>query len=82
MSAWIKRREVVNRAKRIRNKKFRGHQYRGGYARSLESKGVKWDGQSTVELMWEQVKQAMVESVRFVWLNESRRNEPKDCMVE
>ena len=54
-------------ARRIRSKKcgkFREHQYREGYARYLENKVVKWDGQSTVKYMWEQVRQAMVESVR------------------
>ena len=38
----------------IRSEKLRGHQYREGYARSLEWKRVEW------------VKRAMVESVREV----------------
>ena len=39
--AWIKRREVVVGARKIRNEKLREHQYREGYARSLEGKGVE-----------------------------------------
>ena len=38
---WIKRREVVVGARRIRSEKVREHQYREGYARSLEGKGVE-----------------------------------------
>ena len=49
-------------ARRIISEKLREHQYREGYVRSLEGKGVEWDGDSDVEHMWEQVKQAMVES--------------------
>ena len=33
----------------------REHQYREGYARSLEREGVEWDDDN-VEHMWEQVK--------------------------
>ena len=33
--------------------------YREGYARSLEMKGVEWNGDNKVEHMWEQVKRAM-----------------------
>ena len=40
VGAWIKRREVVG-ARRIRYEKLREHQYREGYARSLEGKGVE-----------------------------------------
>ena len=47
-------------ARRIRSKKLREHQYRKGYVRSLEGKGVEWDGDN------EQVKWAMVESAREV----------------
>ena len=43
VGAWIKRREMVVGA-RIRSKKLREHQYRDGYARYLEGKGVEWDG--------------------------------------
>ena len=66
VGAWIKRREVVVEARRIRSEKLREHQYREGYVRSLEGKGVEWDGDNNVEHMWEQVKQAMVESAREV----------------
>ena len=41
----------------------REHQYREGYARSLEGKELEWDGDDNVEHMWEQVKRAMVKSV-------------------
>ena len=50
--------------RRIRIEKLREHQYREGYARSLEGKGVEWDGYNNVDCMWEQVKQAMVEIAR------------------
>ena len=52
--------------RRIKSKTLREHQYREGYARSLEGKGVEWDGNNNVEHMWEQVKRAMVESAREV----------------
>ena len=42
------------------------HQYREGYARSFEFKGVEWAGDDNVEHMWEQVKRALVESAREV----------------
>ena len=41
--AWIKRREVVVGTRKIGSKKLREHQYRNGYARSLEGKGVEWE---------------------------------------
>ena len=53
-------------ARRIRSEKLREHLYRGGYARSLEGKGVEWDGESNVEHIREQVKWAMIESARGV----------------
>ena len=53
-------------ARMIRSKKLREHQYREGYARSLEGKGVEWDGDNNVEYMWEQVKRPMVDSAREV----------------
>ena len=40
VGTWIKRREVVVGAKRIRSEKLREHQCREGYARSLEGKGL------------------------------------------
>ena len=51
---------------RIRSEKLRKHQYRKGYARSLEEKEVEWDGDINAEHMWEQLKRAMVESAREV----------------
>ena len=39
VGTWIKRREVVIVARRIRSKKLREHQHRERYARSLEGKG-------------------------------------------
>ena len=40
-------------ARRTRSQKLREHQYREVYARSLEGKGVEWDGGNNVEHMWE-----------------------------
>ena len=57
---WDKRREVVDAVRRIRSEKLKEHQYRKGYARSLEGKRVEWDRENNVEHMWEQVKWAMV----------------------
>ena len=67
VGAWIKKREVVIGARRIRSEKLRERQHREGYARSLEEKELKWDGDNNVEHMWEQVKRAMVESAREVY---------------
>ena len=67
VGAWIRRREVVVGDRRIISEKLREHQYREGYAtRSLEGKGVEWDGGDYVEHMWEQMKLAMAESAREV----------------
>ena len=52
VETWINRREVVVGAKRNKSEKLREHQYREGYARSLEGKGVEWDGDNNVEHMW------------------------------
>ena len=52
---------------RNRSETLREHQYREGYARSLEGKGIEWDGDDNVEHMWDPVKQAMMESAREVW---------------
>ena len=38
---WIKRRKVVVGPRKIRRDKLREHQYREGYARSLEGKGME-----------------------------------------
>ena len=51
VGAWIKKREVVVEGRRIRSKKLRKHQYREGYSRSLDGKGVEWDGDNNVEHM-------------------------------
>ena len=51
VGTYIKRKEIVDGARRIRSEKLREHQYREGYARSLEGK---------------RVKQAIVESAREV----------------
>ena len=42
---------MVVGARRIRSKKLREHQYREGYVRSLEGKGIVWDGDDNVEHM-------------------------------
>ena len=59
VGAWIKRREVVVGARRIRSEEKREHHYREGYVRSLERKRVEGDG-NNVEHMWEKVKRVMV----------------------
>ena len=61
VGARIKRRKMVDGARKIRCEKLREHQYTEGYARSLEEKG-----ENNVEYMWEQVKRAMVESAKEV----------------
>ena len=66
VGARIKKIEVVVGARRIRSEKLREHQYRERYARSLEGKGVEWDGDNKVEHMWEQVKRVIVETAREV----------------
>ena len=52
VGTWIKRREVVDGARMIRSEKLREHQHRED-ARSLEGKGVEWDGENNVEHMCE-----------------------------
>ena len=66
VGAWIKRRELLDGAKRFRSEKLREHQYREGCAITLEEKRVEWDEENNVVHMWEQVKWAMVESAREV----------------
>ena len=51
VGTWIKRREVVGRARRIRSEKLREHRYSEEYARFLEGKRVEWDGENNVEHM-------------------------------
>ena len=46
----------------IRSEKLREHQYRVGYVRTFERKGVEWNGDNNVENMWEQMKRAIIES--------------------
>ena len=48
--------DLSDHTKRIRDEKFREHQYREGYARSPESKRIQWDEGRNVDQMWEQVK--------------------------
>ena len=60
-------------ARRISSEKLREHQYREGYVRSLEGKGVEGDEENNVEHMWEQVKRAMVESERELWEERTQR---------
>ena len=83
VGAWIKRREVVVGARRIRSEKLKEHQYREGYVRSLERKEVEWDGDNNVKYMWNQVKLALVESAREVCGSiRVVEKEPKECVVE
>ena len=37
---------------KIKSEKLREHQYREGYVRSLEGKGIEWDRDNNVEHMW------------------------------
>ena len=67
VGTWIKNRNVVVEARRIRSEKLREHQKREDYDRSLEEKRVEWDGDDNVEHIWEQVKRAMVETAREVY---------------
>ena len=67
VGAWGKRRAVMNGARMIRSEKLREHQYREGYAISLEGKRVEWNGGSNVEHMWEQGKRAKVGTARKVF---------------
>ena len=55
--------------RKIRSEKLREHQFRGGYARSLEGERVDWDGDNNVKHMWEQVKRAMMESAGEVCIS-------------
>ena len=70
VGAWIKRKEVVVEARRIRSKKLREH---GNIStekekiKSLEGKGIEWDGDNNVKHIWEQIKRAMVETARAVY---------------
>ena len=48
------------------SEKLREHQYREGYAKSLEGKGVEWDGDNNIEHTWEQVKRVTIESATKV----------------
>ena len=82
VGVWIKRREVVVGGRRITNTKLREHQYREGYARSLEEKGVEWDGDNNVEHMWEQVKWPMVESAREMCGLVRIGGKKPECVVE
>ena len=58
LGAWIKRREILVGARRIRSEKLREHQYKERHARSLEGKKIEWYGADNVEHMWEHVKRA------------------------
>ena len=79
LEVWIKRREVVVGVKRFMSEKLRVHQYRREYARSLEGKGVEWDGDNNVEYVWEQVKLAVVENAREVCGSVRIGENPKEC---
>ena len=52
--------------RRIKSEKLWKYQCREEYAWSLERKQIEWDGESNVEHMCNQVKQAMVESSKDV----------------
>ena len=84
VDAWIKRREAVNRARRVRREKLREHQYLEGYDRCMESKRVKWDEGGNVEQMWEQLKRSMDDSAREVSgsVRGAGGKESQKCMAE
>ena len=67
---------MVVGARRIRSEKLREHQYREGYTRSLEGKGVEWEiiiaGEMGNGRKWK----------RSMWFIESREKEPKESVVE
>ena len=69
-------------ARRIRSEEMKGHQYREGYTRSLEEKRVELDRDDNVKNMWEQVKQAMVESGREVCGSVRVGGKNSKCVVE
>ena len=63
--------------------KLREHHYREGYARTLEGKRVRWDGDNNIEHMWDQVKRRMVESAREVCGSVRVGGKgPKECVEE
>ena len=82
VTAWIKRKEVVAGARRIRSEKLREHQYREGYVKSLEEKRVEWGGDNNAERLWEQVKLAMVESARELCDSVRVGRKNPECVVE
>ena len=51
MRTWIKRREEADGARSIRSEKLGECQYRKGYSRSFEEKGVKGYGDNNIEHM-------------------------------
>ena len=48
--------EVLFRTRRIRSERLREHQFKEGYAGSLEGEGVEWDGENNDEHIWKQMK--------------------------
>ena len=68
IEAWIKRREVVG-ARSIRSEKLREHQYRERYARSLEGKGVEWNGDNSVQqrMWWNDEIEAAIRRREGAW---------------
>ena len=68
------------RARGIRSEKLRKHQYREGYARSLEGKRVEWGGENNVEHMWGQVKRVVVKSAREVFGSVRVRRGNRKCV--
>ena len=69
--------------RRIITEKLREHQYREGYASSLERKELEWNGDNNVEHMGEEIKRTMIESAREVCGSVIvGGKEPKECVVE
>ena len=59
VGAWVRKRGMVDGARRIISEKRREDRYREVYTWSLEGKRVEGDGENNVEHMWEKVKRAM-----------------------
>ena len=66
VKSLIKRREVVDGARRIRSEKLREHKCKEGYAMSVDVMRVELDRENNVGRMWEWVQLAMIERAREV----------------
>ena len=60
------KREEMNWDEKIKNDELREQQFKEEYGRSLESNITKWDEQSNVEQIWEQLEEAVADRTREV----------------